>query len=105
MNYCFIIICPEQMEHLADERELQEVYKLFKQFLKKYNKAGHSRKFEILSSVPQTLLIKSETLGSNSLAKESFERDDSRYLQEFISLLKNDLSGTRKVSDYSAKIG
>lgn len=105
MTYCFIIICPEQGGHLINEKELNEVYKVFKQFFKDYNKTNNFRKFELLASSSQTLLIKSETKDVHPETDEAHDKENSGYFKKFISLLQNDLSSTRKVSDYSSKIG
>jgi AraC family transcriptional regulator, transcriptional activator of pobA len=105
MKYCFIIICPEQTEHPVDEYELNEVNRTLKQFFKEYNKSRYGKKFELISSNSNITLVKAENFenasGHGELRGEHYRKN----FQKFSSLLKNELQHSRKVSDYSARIG
>jgi AraC family transcriptional regulator, transcriptional activator of pobA len=105
MKYCFIIICPEQTEAPADEYELNEVNRTLKQFFKEYNKSRYSKKFELISSNSNIVLMKTENFENGSAHGALRGEHDHKNFQKFISLLKNELQHSRKVSDYSTRIG
>src|ERR1700752_1499873 len=105
MTYSFIIIYPEQAEHLIDKQELNEVFRLLKQLFKNYNKTNPARKFELISSNSNILIIKTENSDMGVAVEELYVQENYKYFQKFIAMLRNDLSHTRKVIDYSKKIG
>jgi AraC family transcriptional regulator, transcriptional activator of pobA len=105
MKYCFIIVCPEQTERGVDHKELKEVYSSLKKFFTEYNKAHHDRTFEFISSNSNILLMKTEKREEAYDAEELRGGEDYRHFREFTTLLKGNKITSRKVSDYSAKLG
>jgi len=106
MNCYFVIICPDcSKEKLKEDAELDEVYLLLKQLFREYDKPASLRKFEVISSYLNILLIKTENNYPASISEEPYDRENFQYFQKFINLLEQDLPHTHKVMDYSKKIG
>jgi AraC family transcriptional regulator, transcriptional activator of pobA len=105
MKYCFIIVCPEQTERGVDHKELKEVYSSIKKFFVEYNKTHYNRTFEFISSNSNVLLMKTEKREEAYNSTELRGGEDYRYFREFTALLRGNKIISRKISDYSAKIG
>jgi AraC family transcriptional regulator, transcriptional activator of pobA len=105
MNCYFIIICPDCVDDPSTDPELNEIYTLLNQLFREYEKPAYLRKFEIISSYLNILLIKTENNSPLSLAEEPYNRENFQYFQKFVALLEQDLPHTHKVLDYSKKIG